>query len=71
MCGTEGENPEEIKIMLCAYTGSAAFNIGGITIHKAFGLNANQSRNKPLSADKLNTLRLVSIETSYGKLDFS
>ena len=58
LCGTEGENPEEIRILLCAYTGSAAFNIGGITIHKAFALNANQSFTKPLSADKLNTLRV-------------
>ena len=44
--------------MLCAYTGSAAFNIGGTTIHKSFALNANQNVNKPLSSDKLNTLRV-------------
>ena len=28
----EGENPDEIRVLLCAYTGKAAFNIGGSTI---------------------------------------
>ena len=58
LCGTEGENPEEIRILLCAFTGSAAYNINGITVHKAFGLSANQNVDKPLSADNLNTFRM-------------
>ena len=57
LCGTEGENPEEIRILLCAFTGSAAYSINGIRVHKTFGLSANQNVDKPLSADNLNTFR--------------
>ena len=33
---SEGENPDDIRVLLCAYMGTAAFNIGGNTICSAF-----------------------------------
>ena len=48
-------------MLLCAPTGKAAFNIGGVTIHNAFnfGFNLDKelSENRKLSADMKNTLR--------------
>ena len=32
----EGENPDDIRVLLCAYMGTAAFNIGGNTICSTF-----------------------------------
>ena len=32
----EGDNPDEVRVMLTAYTGKAAKNIGGIHLHKQF-----------------------------------
>lgn len=32
--------PEDTTILLTAFTGTAAFNIGGCTIHHAFSLNS-------------------------------
>ena len=32
----EGENPDDIRVLLCAYTGKAAYNINGVTIASAF-----------------------------------
>ena len=29
LCSNEGESPDDTRILLCAYTGKAAFNIGG------------------------------------------
>ncbi|KAJ8018509.1 ATP-dependent DNA helicase PIF1 [Holothuria leucospilota] len=56
---TEGDNPEDQRILLCAPTGKAAFNINGVTIHSAFKINPNQGYNyKKLCADQLNTLRV-------------
>ena len=37
-----GENPDELKVMICAITGKAAFNVGGCTIHSAFNIPADQ-----------------------------
>lgn len=37
-----GKDPTRIKVLLCASTGVAAFNIGGCTLHQAFGLPFNQ-----------------------------
>ena len=31
-----GENPDEVKVLICAPTGKAAFNVGGSTIHSVF-----------------------------------
>ena len=47
--------------MLCAPTGKAAFNIGGVTMHNAFNFSFNLDKeiceNRKLSADVKNTLR--------------
>ncbi|KAK3107011.1 hypothetical protein FSP39_004940 [Pinctada imbricata] len=32
----EGEDPDDIRILLCAFTGKAAYNINGVTIASAF-----------------------------------
>ena len=56
-CSEFGQNPEYIKILLCAYTGLAAYNIQGLTLHHAFGIEPNKRlKYKPLSDDKRNTL---------------
>ena len=52
------ENPDSMKILLCAPTGKAAHNIGGSTIHSAFHIRASQGYNfKALDLQQLNTLR--------------
>ncbi|XP_046974744.1 uncharacterized protein LOC124541014 [Vanessa cardui] len=53
-----GTNPDEIKILLCAFTGKAAFGIGGQTVHNAFCLPISQcgSTMPSLSAGTANTL---------------
>ena len=57
-CSKFGQDPEEIRILLCAYTGLAAFNIQGFTLHNAFGIEPNKKlKYKPLSDDKRNTLK--------------
>ena len=38
-----GSNPDEIKVLLCAPTGKAAFNIKGSTLHSAFHIRPHQS----------------------------
>ena len=53
----DGENPDDIRILLCAYMGFAAFNISGQTICSAFHRNMYQGTNL-LSADGLNTFRI-------------
>ncbi|XP_061193259.1 uncharacterized protein LOC133201473 [Saccostrea echinata] len=56
LCSTEGENPDDIRILLCAFTGKAAYNIGGATIASAFHQKINQSQ-QSLHCDELNTFR--------------
>ena len=53
----DGENPDDIRILLCAYMGLAAFNISGQTIFSAFHKKIYQDTNL-LSADELNTFRI-------------
>ena len=53
----DGENPDDIRILLCAYMGFAAFNISGQTICSAFHKKIYQGTNL-LSADELNTFRI-------------
>lgn len=49
---------DTIKLLLCAPTGKAAYNIGGVTIHSAFSIPANQGFHfKPLDMQQLNTMR--------------
>ncbi|XP_050307506.1 uncharacterized protein LOC126744192 [Anthonomus grandis grandis] len=53
-----GNNPESLKVLLCAPTGKAAFNIGGITLHAALSLPVSQYGEQliPLHHDTLNTI---------------
>jgi len=39
----EGENPDDCKLISCAPTGKAAYNINGATIYAAFKIRQNQS----------------------------
>lgn len=41
----EGEDPEDIRLLLCAPTGKAAYNNEGITTHSAFQIDPNQGFN--------------------------
>ena len=41
----EGENADEKRILLCAYTGKEAYNIGGSTISQ-LSVNSSSKRNK-------------------------
>ena len=53
----DGENPDDKRILLCAYMGFAAFNISGQTICSAFHKKMYQGTNH-LSADEVNTFRI-------------
>ena len=53
----DGENPDDKRILLCAYMGFAAFNISGQTICSAFHKKMYKGTNY-LSADELNTFRI-------------
>ena len=59
LCGSKvGQDPEDIRILLCAYTGLAAYNIQGSTLHNAFCIEPNKKlQYKALSDDKRNTLK--------------
>lgn len=54
-----GDDFHQIKVLLLAPTGKAAFNIKGNTIHNALAIPACQSLKnyKPLDSSRLNTLR--------------
>lgn len=52
------EEPDSVKLLLCAPTGKAAHHIGGITIHSAFCIPVSQGFHfKPLDMQQLNTMR--------------
>ena len=52
------ENIDEIHTLITAFTGAAAVNVGGVTIHSAFGIGTQQnSQADNLSCDKLNSYR--------------
>lgn len=54
-----GENPDEVKVIICAPTGKAAFDVGGCTIHSAFNIPADQGFHfKPLDMQQLNTYQI-------------
>ena len=40
----QGENPDDTRVLVCAYMGTAAFNIGGNTICSAFHKKMYQSK---------------------------
>ena len=50
--------PEDVIALLTAPTGSAAFNIVGMTLHSGLLLGTSKVSSAPLTQDKLNTLRL-------------
>ena len=53
-----GENPDEVKLVKVAPTGTAAFNIKGNTLHSAFKIPANRGfQYCTLDTDRLNTIR--------------
>ena len=54
-----GKNFNEVKILLLALTGKAAYGIKGNTVHSALAIPACQSLKtyKPLDSSRLNTLR--------------
>ncbi|XP_078368705.1 ATP-dependent DNA helicase Pif1-like [Oculina patagonica] len=54
-----GDDFHQVKILLLAPTGKAAYNIKGNTIHSALAIPASQSLKnyKPLDSSRLNTLR--------------
>ena len=54
-----GENFNDVKILLLAPTGQAAFGIKGNTVHSTLAIPASQSLKnyKPLDSSRLNTLR--------------
>ena len=53
----DGENPDDKRILLCAYMGFTAFNISGQTICSAFHKKMYKGTHH-LSADELNTFRI-------------
>ncbi|XP_033746958.1 uncharacterized protein LOC117332184 [Pecten maximus] len=56
LCSEEGENPDDIRILLCAFTGKAAYNINGTTIASSFRKKMYQTQQN-MYADELNTFR--------------
>jgi hypothetical protein len=65
-----GENPDDIRILLCAPTGKTAYNINGVTLHNAFQIKP--SRNKliqTLSCDIRNTLQMKYRNLSIAMID--
>lgn len=60
-------NGDNIKVLLCAPTGKAAFNIDGSTLHSVFSLPFNQLSGKlsRLSDDKANTIRTKYIDLQF------
>ena len=49
-------DPLQLKGLITAYTGKAAFNAGGVTLHSAFYMPFDKSKYLPLSTEKLDTL---------------
>ena len=60
-----GENVDDIKVLLTAPTGKAAYNIKGCTLHSAFGIPANHSL---ATYQHLDNSRLNSMRTKFVKL---
>lgn len=59
-----GENPDNCQVLVCAPTGKAAYNVGGLTVHSAFNIPADQGfKFKPLDMQQL-----CSYQTKYKYL---
>ena len=55
-----GQSEDDVTVMVCAYMGSAAFNVDGYTLHSSFHLPLNESKNDDyirLSNEQLSTMR--------------
>jgi hypothetical protein len=57
---------DDIRVLLCAPTGKAAYNIHGLTIHNAFQIQPNKGLDQSLSCDVLNSLRMKYRNLSKG-----
>ncbi|XP_013402374.1 uncharacterized protein LOC106168004 isoform X2 [Lingula anatina] len=59
---SSNEEPDDIKVLLVAYTGTAAFNIQGQTIHSAFAIRSQKGKDRkkyvPLGEELLTELRV-------------
>ncbi|KAJ8048378.1 hypothetical protein HOLleu_00661 [Holothuria leucospilota] len=55
------DSPDDITVLLIAYTGTAAFNINGQTIHSAFNIFSPSLPYKPLAEQHLNTLQMQKV----------
>lgn len=66
-----GTNPASAKVLLCAFTGKAAFNIRGMTLHSAFSLPVTQfgGAMPELSHDVANSIRSNLIDTKLFIID--
>jgi ATP-dependent DNA helicase PIF1 len=60
-------DPLKTKALLMAFTGKAAFNIGGTTIHSALHIPINQSLS---NLGKLSTETLSKLTDQYEQLQF-
>ena len=70
LCSNYGQNPEDIRILLCAYTGLAAYNIQGTTLHTVLSIEPNKKITyKRLSDDKRNTLQTKYMHLSVLIID--
>lgn len=66
-----GNNPDNLKVLLCAATGKAAFNIGWVTIHSAFAFPTQLSVKKhtELSLDYASKIRAKFIDLQLIIID--
>ncbi|XP_078621306.1 uncharacterized protein LOC144887780 [Branchiostoma floridae x Branchiostoma japonicum] len=54
-------DPDELSVLITAFTGTAAFNINGMTLHSALGFGGGPKKSneyKPVGSEKLHNLRL-------------
>ena len=66
----EVENPDSVKVLLTAPTGTAAFYIARLTLHFAFSLPLRQTKMyQKLSDDKRNSIRIKLSEPNILILD--
>ena len=49
--------PEKPRVLLCAFTGMASFNIGGTTMHSAFSLPVRSGDMQELSTQRVSEMR--------------
>lgn len=72
MLQREGGNPDCPKVLLLAPTGTAAYNIEGVTIHAGLLLSVKKSQSRKtsqLSDDKRNTLRAKLFDLKFIIID--